>query len=68
MSILHDLGYFCSVLGTIIVLIVFSKSFKTLTSIQRLGITLLSLGILVPASLDFINGFINGFSTVANIL
>ena len=68
MSILHDIGDFCSVLGAIVVLFVFIKNFKNLTSIQKLGIASLLLGILIPASIDFTNGFISGFSSSANIL
>lgn len=59
MSIFRDLGDFCIVLGAIIVLISFSKNFKSLTSIQKLGLTSLALGILIPTSIDFINGFIS---------
>ena len=61
MNILHDVEDFCSVLGAIVVLFVFIKNFKNLTSIQKLGIASLLLGILIPASIDFTNGFISGF-------
>lgn len=64
MNILHDIGDFCSVLGAIVVLFVFSKNFKNLTSIQKVGIASILLGILIPNSISFINGFIAG----ANIL
>ena len=64
MSILYNLEEFCSTLGAIVALVVFSKNFKNLTSIQKVGIASILLGILIPNSISFINGFIAG----ANIL
>ncbi|WP_197095859.1 hypothetical protein [Paraclostridium sordellii] len=52
----------------IIILATCCKNLKSLSFIQRIGIVSLSLGILIPASFDFINGFISGLSTAANIL
>lgn len=64
MSILYNLEEFCSILGAIVALVIFSKNFKNLTSIQKVGIASILLGILIPNSISFINGFIAG----ANIL
>ncbi|MDU6481317.1 MAG: hypothetical protein ACLT0R_08215 [Paraclostridium sordellii] len=68
MSFFNDLGDFCSVLLAIIILATYCKNSKSLSFIQKIGIVSLSLGILIPASFDFINGFIYGLSTAANIL
>ncbi|WP_155490212.1 hypothetical protein [Paraclostridium sordellii] len=54
MSFFNDLGDFCSVLLAIIILATCCKNLKFLSFIQRIGIVSLSLGILIPASFDFV--------------
>lgn len=64
MDILKELASFFGVIGTVIVLLTFSKNFVSLSKIQKVGLVSLSLGILVPEAIDFVNGFINGYMSV----
>lgn len=59
MDILKEFGSLFGVIGTIIVLLTFSKNFDSLSKIQKLGIVSLSLGILVPEAIDFVNGYMS---------
>lgn len=65
MEILKEFGSLFSVIGTVIVLLTFSKNFDNLSKIQKFGVVSLALGVLIPAGIDFAIGFNHGFMAAA---
>ena len=60
MNILKELASFFGVIGTVIVLLTFSKNFDSLSKIQKVGLVSLALSVLIPAGVDFAIGFNHG--------
>lgn len=59
MDIINDVGSLFTLIGTLIVLFTFGKNFKALTKVQKFGVVILALGVLVPNAIDFNAGFMS---------